>query len=249
MEMLGSRTGLTPSRHRIGFLDYGPRATCRVSWAYALAQPDEELKGTVAMRRSTRAGVIVCAAVGATLTASPALAHDGNPEGSGPWVPIEELQPGFYDPVDIEACGTTVTMTTGDVAEVEGRETPLPDGGILFEGRGAFTVDLTRHDTGQVIDELDIGGPYTERISADGTHIVGTYYAPSILFPYPELGPVDEAAFEAAGIPDLAYVEKGVVTFDLVVDPDTGEAVSEEADVDGRIIDLCTWRSEEHTSE
>jgi hypothetical protein len=65
--------------------------------------------------------------------------------------------------------------------------------------------------------------------------------APSILCPFPELGPVDEAAFEAAGIPDLALVKKGVVTFDLVINPDTGEAVSEEADVDGQVIDLCTW--------
>jgi hypothetical protein len=169
------------------------------------------------------------------------MAHDTPPEGSGPWAPIEELRPGYYDPVDIAACGTTVTMTTGDEADVEGRETLLPNGELLFETRGERTVDLTRQDTGQVIDELDVSGPYTEQISVDGTHIIGTYYAPTILFPYPELGPVDAAAFEAAGIPDLAYVKKGVVTFDLVIDPDTGEAVSEEADVDARIIDLCTW--------
>ncbi len=195
------------------------------------------------MNRLSRLGVVLVTGGTVALTASPAWAHSGGaaPDDDAGWVPIEEVAPGFYDPVDIAACGTTVTMTTGDVSDVEARETPLPDGSLLHEARGALTVDLTRHDTGQVIDELDVSGPYTELISADGTHVIGTYHAPSILFPYPELGPVDAAAFEAAGIPDLAYVKQGVVTFDLVVNPDTGEAVSEEADVDGRIVDLCTW--------
>lgn len=217
-----------------------------VNWTSCARAVRQELERVVTMRRSTRAGVVVAATVGATLTASPALAHDAPPEGSGPWAPIEELRPGFYDPVDISACGTTVTMTTGDVSDVEARETLLPNGDLVYEARGGLTVDLTRQDTGQLIDELNVSGPYTELISADGTHIVGTYYAPSILFPYPELGPVDAAAFEAAGIPDLAYVKKGVVTFDLVINPDTGQAVSEEADVDGRIIDLCTWFDGDH---
>jgi hypothetical protein len=92
-----------------------------------------------------------------------------------------------------------------------------------------------------MIDELDVSGAYSEVISADGTYIIGIYRAPTILYPYPELGPADAAAFEAAGIPDLAYLKKGVVRFDLVIDPETGQAVSEEADLDGRVIDLCTW--------
>ena len=199
------------------------------------------------MRRSTRAGVVIAAAVGATLTASPALAHDDAvPEGSGPWAPAEEVLPGYYDPVDVAACGTTVTITSGDVTDVESRITELPDGRLVIESRGAQTIDLTRQDTGQMIDELDVSGPYSEVFSADGTSIIGVYEAPTILYPYPELGPVDAAAFEAAGIPDLAYAKKGVVTFELVIDPETGQAVSEEADVDARIIDLCTWFDGDH---
>ena len=199
------------------------------------------------MRRSTRAGVVVAAAVGATLTASPALAHDDSPpEGSGPWLPAEELDPSVYDPIDIEACGTTVTIAIGDVREAEGRETVLPNGDLLLEGRGALTADITRHDTGEMIDELDISGPLTELISADGTHVTAWVYGPSVLFPVPEFGPVDEAAFEAAGIPDLAYFTKGVVTFHVVVNPDTGEFISEEADVDARLHDLCTWFDGNH---
>jgi hypothetical protein len=195
------------------------------------------------MNRFARASLVIVAGAGLSLTASPALAHydPSLPEGSGDWTPMEELDPAYYDPIDIEACGTTVTLSAGDVTEVEGRETALPDGDMLLELRGGFTIDLTRQDTGEVIDELDISGPTTELFSADGTHIIGVYHGPSILFPFPELGPVDAAAFEAAGIPDLAYFKKGVVTFDLVINPETGEAVSEEADVDARLHDLCTW--------
>jgi hypothetical protein len=194
------------------------------------------------MNRSTRLGVVAGTALAALSLASPAVAHDDSPpEGSGPWLPAEELDPAFYDPIDIEACGTTVTMSPGDERDVETRQTDLPNGDLLIELRGAFTVDLTRHDTGQVIDELDISGDTTELISEEGTHIIGVYEGPSILFPFPELGPVDAAAFEAAGIPDLAYFTKGTVAFDLVINPETGEAVSEEADVDARLHDLCTW--------
>jgi hypothetical protein len=195
-------------------------------------------------RRTTRSLLVVAASSGLVLTASPALAGEDTgavPEGSGPWAPVEEVLPGYYDPVDVAACGTTVAITPGDVADREGRITELPDGRLVIESRGAQTIDLTRQDTGQMIDELNVSGPYFEVVSADGTYIIGIYEAPTILYPYPELGPVDAAAFEAAGIPDLAYVKKGVVRFDLVIDPETGQAVTEEADVDARVIDLCTW--------
>ena len=198
------------------------------------------------MNRLSRLGIVAGTGLALSLTTSPAWAHDDSPpEGSGPWLPAEELDPTVYDPIDIEACGTTVTMSPGDERDVETRQTNLPNGDLLIELRGAFTVDLTRHDTGQVIDELDISGDTTELISEEGTHIIGVYEGPSILFPFPELGPVDEAAFEAAGIPDLAYFKKGVVSFDLVINPETGEAVSEEADVDARLHDLCTWFSDD----
>lgn len=194
------------------------------------------------MNRFARASLVIAAGAGLSLTTSPALAHDDAiPEGSGPWAPAEEVQPGYYDPVDVAACGTTVTITPGDVTDAESRITELPDGRLVIETRGAQTIDLTRQDTGQMIDELDVSGPYSEVVSADRTYIIGVYQAPTILYPYPELGPADAAAFEAAGIPDLAYLKKGAVRFDLVIDPDTGQAESEEADVDGRVIDLCTW--------
>ncbi len=203
------------------------------------------------MNRSARASLVIVAGAALSLTASPALAHDdGPPEGSGPWLPAEQLDPAVYDPIDIEACGTTVTIAIGDVREAEGRETTLPNGDLLLEGRGALTADITRHDTGEMIDELDISGPLTELISADGTEVTAWVYGPSLLFPVPEFGPVDAAAFEAAGIPDLAYFTKGLVTFDVVVNPETGEFISEEADVDARLHDVCTWfgNDDEHHS-
>jgi hypothetical protein len=198
------------------------------------------------MNRLARVGVVLVAGGTMALTASPAGAHSGEPapDDGGDWVPIESIHPDFYDPIEFSACGTTITMTTGDVADVEGREATLPNGTMLFEARGGMTVDLTRHDTGQVIDELDISGPVSERISPDGTHVTSTLDGPSILFP--ALGPIDEAAFEAAGLPDLAYYRKGTVTFHAVVDPETGELVSEEIDNDAkRVHDLCTWFDDE----
>ncbi len=202
------------------------------------------------MNRSTRLGVVAGTALAALSLASPAVAHDDSPpEGSGPWLPAEELDPAFYDPIDIEACGTTVTVAIGDVREAEGRETVLPNGDTLLEGRGALTADITRHDTGETIDELDISGALTELISADGSHVTAWVYGPALLFPIPDFGPVDAAAFEAAGIPDLAYFTKGVVTFHVVVNPETGEFISEEADVEARVHDLCTWFGEDEHDE
>ena len=194
------------------------------------------------MNRLSRLGIVAGTGLALLLTTSPAWAHDDSPpEGSGPWLPAEELDPTVYDPIDIEACGTTVTVAIGDVREAEGRETVLPNGDTLLEGRGALTADITRHDTGEVIDELDISGPLTELISADGSHVTAWVYGPAVLFPIPDFGPVDAAAFEAAGIPDLAYFKRGLVTFDVVVNPETGEFISEEADVDAHLHDLCTW--------
>jgi hypothetical protein len=195
------------------------------------------------MNRAARLAVVLVTGGTLALTASPVWAHPGTaaPDDDAGWVPIEELRPDYYGPVDISACGTTVTITTGDVADVEGRETTLPNGDFLFETRGERTVDLTRQDTGEVIDELDVSGSLSELIFADRPQSISNVYGPAILFPIPEFGPVDAAAFEAAGLPDLAYVRKGVVTFHVVFDPATGQFRSEEIDVDARVHDLCTW--------
>jgi len=156
-------------------------------------------------------------------------------------VPLEELRPDAFQPVDIEACGTTVTLSPGDVQDAEGRETVLPNGDLVFEARGTATTDLVRHDTGEMIDELDNSGGVVELISADSTEVTQWLYGPSILFPIPEFGPVDLAAFEEAGIPDLGYFKKGLVLFEVVVNPETGEFVSEDIDVDAKIHHLCDW--------
>ncbi len=202
------------------------------------------------MRRTLAVGALTATIIGITggsalATPEPETQSGGAlPEGSGPWAPVEEVIPGYYDPVEVAACDTTVTITAGDVGDVEARVTELPDGYVL-EARGAQTIDLTREDTGQMIDELDVSGSYYEvvRPSADEAtlDIIGVSSARTILYPYPELGPVDAAAFEAAGIPDLAYLKNGYIRFDLVVDASTGQAITEEADVQGRVVDLCTW--------
>lgn len=192
------------------------------------------------MRRATRAGVVTVAAAGAVLTASPAWAHDAPEGGDDGWVPIEELRPDYYEPFSGPACGTTVTIASGDVREVEARETVREDGSVLTEIRGDATVDITREDTGQVIDELDVSGEGYDLISADQRYFEIYLEGPSILLA--SLGPIDEAAFDAAGLPHLAYYKRGAVTIRSTGDPETGELLSEEIDVDAhRIHDLCTW--------
>ena len=75
------------------------------------------------MRRSLAVGALAVAIIGAG--ASPAWAGGGTDSGGGDWVPVEQLIPEYYQPSDVNACGTTVTVSVGDVHEVEARETVL----------------------------------------------------------------------------------------------------------------------------
>ena len=193
------------------------------------------------MRRSLSVTALAVAVVG--LGSSPAYAHtgEGDPRGEGEFVPAD---PASYPPVEFEACGSVITLTNGDVFEVEERFTELPDGrGFLTEFRGEWTVDLVRESDGATIDELDIGGPGYEvqRPMGDEVHITNKLYAKSVLFPFgvpPH--PADVQAFAEADIPDLAYYTDGNVEVELVIDAETGELKEVEFDeVDANIVDLC----------
>jgi len=194
------------------------------------------------MNRSARAGVVLVASGTLALIASPAGAHSGEPapDNDAGWVPIEQLRPDYYGAFSGPACGTTVTFTTGDVAEVEARETVNEDGSVLLEIRGEQTVDVTREDTGQTIEELDVSGEGYELFQPDGT-VENYLEANSILLA--GFGPIDEAAFDAAGLPRLSYLTKGSVTFHFSVDLETGELLTETIDTSDarKVIDLCTW--------
>jgi hypothetical protein len=192
------------------------------------------------MRRSLAVGALAAAVIGAG--ASPAWAGSGEDSGGGQWVPVEQLIPDYYAPLETNACGSTITISSGDVREVEVRETVLPDGTDVLDFRGAATLDLTRQSDGATIDELDISGPAHQVVSADGTSVDVTLVGASLLFP----NPGEEHFFAEAGVPDLAYFTHGEVTLHVTVDPETGEATALTADVHAHLIDLCRWFDHGH---
>ncbi len=57
----------------------------------------------------------------------------------GDFVPVPS---DYYDPIAIEACGTTVTLTSGDVRDVEWKVRVRDDGSTVIRYRGGSTVDL-----------------------------------------------------------------------------------------------------------
>ena len=189
------------------------------------------------MRRSLAVTALAVAVVG--LGSSPAYAHDGggDPRGEGEFVPAD---PADYPPVEFEACGSVITLSNGDVFEVEERVTELPNGGSLIEFRGDWTVDLVRKSDGATIDELDISGDTWELVSADGTEVLVELEGPSIVWAVNE---VERADADEAGQPYFLYYEEGTVLLRLEVDPATGESLAADTlrtDVaEEDEVDLC----------
>lgn len=203
------------------------------------------------MRRSSAIGALTTLFVG--LTTGSALATDDQPApdpqdpGQGQWEPVD---PAYYDAVQAESCGSVVTITAGDVREVEQRVTELATGEILTEIRGSATLDLVRESDGAVIDELDISGPGfdLQRTVGDEVRITQVLYGATLLFPYAGSA-VDVAAFEAAGIPDLAYYAdpEQSVGLEITIDAATGEPLEVEFDeVDAELVDLCALFERRH---
>ncbi len=200
------------------------------------------------MNTLSRVGITLVTGASMTLVAAPAYAHDdghhhdgGHHAGVvevGEWMPTP---PEFYEPITFEACGDTITMEGGDVRQGEERVSLLADGATLIEARGGLTVDLTRESDGAMIDELDITGLAFTTISADGTRVTDTLFGASILFPF---GDTERPAFLEAFGTDLAYFTDPAesVTFQLRVDPETGE-VQELLAIEGyaHTVDLCQW--------
>ncbi|MGY1624247.1 hypothetical protein ACI789_18770 [Geodermatophilus sp. SYSU D00965] len=155
------------------------------------------------------------------------------PDGDG-WVPVPEE---FYDPVDVEACGSVVTIAGGDVREAEQRQQALDDGGTFVEFRGARTVDLTRQSDGATVDELDTSGPSWDLVSSDSTEVVFEVDGPTVLYAGND---VERAAADEAGLPHLMYVQEGTVLLRLTIDPATGESTAVDGlRLDADVVDLC----------
>jgi hypothetical protein len=161
-------------------------------------------------------------------------AADAQAPGDDGWVPVPEE---FYAPVDVEACGSVVTVAAGDVRAVEQRQQVLGDGSTFLEFRGGRTVDLTRKSDGAVVDELDVSGPSWDLISSDGTKVVAEVDGPAMLYAGND---VERAAADAAGLPHLMYFQEGTVLLRLTVDPATGEATAVDGlRLDAAVADLC----------
>jgi hypothetical protein len=185
----------------------------------------------VAVRRvlvGTAAAVMV-------LSGGVASAADTQPPGDDEgWVPVPEE---FYEPVDVEACGSVVTITGGDVREAELRQQVLDDGSTFLEFRGDRTVDLTRQSDGATIDELDVSGRSWDLVSSDGSEVVAELDGPVVLWAGNE---VERAAADEAGLPHLMYVQEGTILLRLTVDPATGESTAVDGlRLEADVVDLC----------
>jgi len=185
----------------------------------------------VAVRRvlvGTAAAVMV-------LSGGVASAADAPPPGDDEgWVPVPEE---FYAPVDVAACGSTVTIAGGDVREAQLRQRVLDDGTTFVEFRGARTVDLTRQSDGAAVDELDVAGRSWDLISSDLTQVVVEVDGPAILWASND---VERAAADEAALPHLMYVEGGTMLLRLTVDPATGESTAVDGlQLEADVVDLC----------
>jgi hypothetical protein len=187
----------------------------------------------VAVRRvlvGTAAATVVVLS-GGVASAAETQPPPGNDDG---WIPVPEA---FYDPVDVEACGSVVTIAGGDVREAELRQQVLDDGTVFLEFRGSRTLDLTRQSDGATIDELDASGPSWDLISADGSEVVFELDGPSVLWAGND---VERAAADEAGLPHLMYVAEGTILLRLTVDPATGESTAVDGlRLDADVVDLC----------
>jgi hypothetical protein len=161
-------------------------------------------------------------------------AEDPAPGGDEGWEPVPEE---YYASVEVEACGSVVTIDSGDVREVEQRSEELDDGTVFTEYRGGQTVDLTRESDGAMIDELDISGPAWDLLSADGTEVLVELEGPSLIWSGNE---VERAAADEEGLPYLTYFEEGSVLFRVELDPATGESTAVDGlRLDAEVVDLC----------
>ena len=169
------------------------------------------------------------------LSGGVASAADTQPPGDDEgWVPVPEE---FYEPVDVEACGSVVTVTGGDVREAELRQQVLDDGSTFLEFRGDRTVDLTRQSDGATIDELDVSGRSWDLVSSDGSEVVAELNGPVVLWAGNE---VERAAADEAGLPHLMYVQEGTILLRLTVDPETGESTAVDGlRLEADVVDLC----------
>lgn len=172
-------------------------------------------------------------------------------EAPQPWPPAETrgyvpVPDEYYDPIEFPACGTVVTVTSGDVRDVQYRAQVKHDGETVVKYRGGGTVDLAAAPSaafpeGAFLDELDVSGRGSERISADGSTVVNTLRGPSIIFPTGS--EVDAAALAAEGFPEIFIFERGTLTLEIRLSGEEGAVEPESVEIVKNttrdVVDLC----------
>jgi hypothetical protein len=87
-------------------------------------------------------------------------------------------------------------------------------------------VDLTRDSDKATIDELDISGPFTMKLAADGLSAYLSGRGPGLVY---AMGPAEEKAFEDEGLPKAFYFKEGRLSGKVVYSStDQKEVVSGE---------------------
>jgi hypothetical protein len=143
-------------------------------------------------------GILKALAVSTAALAVTALGGTAAHASSYPgWEPV-----GPGDPVDIQACGTTLTITE-KVNEVESRTREDRQGNVHTDYRGTYIVKVTAPDGRRVV--LDNSGPYSVYSYANGETYVPVR-APALIYPF---DPAESAAFRRAGLPEVFYFTKG----------------------------------------
>ncbi|MGQ1838317.1 hypothetical protein ACT4S2_07635 [Kocuria turfanensis] len=147
------------------------------------------------------------------------------------------LPPVAYEPRTLPACDSELTLTAGDVREVEYRALVTEDGDTVVQYRGAATVDVTRASDGATLDELDVSGTGFETVSADTTTLTFDHDGPSLVIAFDE---VEAAALAEAGLPEAFVHLDGTLTETVVFAGPTDEATEIPAVVSAEITENTT---------
>ena len=187
------------------------------------------LAGTTVLALSTTTGALAGEETPAPPEEAPAQDPMGGPDWppadtGGAWLPLpEEVAQAF----SVAACDSTVTVSSGDVLDVEYSAMHQADGTVRVEYRGEATIDVTRESDGAQLDELDVSGPGYEIFSADGGSITFSWEGPSIIGAFDE---VEAAVFAAQGLPPLFFYESGNTTERVVFSGDPEAETIESAE-------------------
>lgn len=171
------------------------------------------------------------------LTGGAAAASEPDDDGFVP-VPAEEYGEEFD--VTIDACGSTLTVSDGDVRELETKVVELDDGALLTLVRGGYTVDVERESDGARLEEVPNDGRGFEWSSGDGTSLVIGYEGPALFFAVDE---VEAEVYEDAGLPEVFFFTDGyfeeAIEFSDDAEAPTIESAEVLKDYTAEVFDVC----------